>query len=165
MRWYSGQYRVQVSHLSNWQLSQLQQQLLFSVLPQMQRLKITHIQLKTKEMFILGSLIMLFTHKIQNTVKSSSYCVTSEKNEDRKFIETLVKVLNGRAKNWVWTFSFPACHFFSENNIHKCRNKNLFAYCTQKHHDCQEICILKCQFTYEREYLLSIKRKKTVQCI
>lgn len=45
----------------------------------MQRLKITHIQLKTKEMLIPGALIMLFTHKIQSIVKSSFYSVNSEK--------------------------------------------------------------------------------------
>lgn len=66
----------------------------------MQRLKITHIQLTTKEMLIPGTLIMLFTYKIQSIVKSSFYCVNSEKNEDiEQLIQTLVKVLNERAKN------------------------------------------------------------------
>lgn len=66
---YSRPYLVQMSHLSNWQLPQ-QQQFLCSVLPQTQRLKVTHIQLKTKELLISGSLIMLFTPKTLSTVKS-----------------------------------------------------------------------------------------------
>lgn len=46
-----------------------------------------------------SSLVMLFTYKTQSIVKSL-YSLNSEQNEDtEQLIQTLVKVLNGRAKN------------------------------------------------------------------
>lgn len=68
-------------------------------------------------MLIPGSLIMLFTYKIQSIVKSSFYCVNSEKNEDiEQLIQTLVKVLYERVKNEPGLSLFQSCITFAQKN-------------------------------------------------